>query len=60
MNISLLKEIVSFTTENVAGYAPVKIKNLLDQNKKRLELPKNLQVQNSLMVQKLCQKETPQ
>ena len=59
MNKNLLNEKDSATTEKVVSNAQSDVQLLLEQNRKTLELLEKQQVQNSLLMQRLCQQETP-
>ena len=60
MNENLLNQEDSATTEKVVSNAQSDVQLLLEQNRKTLELLETQQVQNGLLMQRLCQQETPQ
>ena len=59
MNKNLLSQKNSATTEKVVSNAQSDVQLLLEHNRKTLELLEKQQVQNSLLMQRLCQQETP-
>ena len=60
MNKNLLNQEDSATTEKVVSNAQSDVQLLLEQNRKTLELLEEQQVQNGLLMKRLCQRETPQ
>ena len=60
MNKNLLNQKDSATTQKVVSNAQSEVQLLLEQNRKTLELLEKQQVQNGLLMQSLCQQETPQ
>ena len=60
MSKNLLSQDDSATTEKVVSNAQSDLQLLLEQNRKALELLEKQQVPNSLLMQRLCQQETPQ